>query len=118
MDGGGFRNTLSALRTRGYIVDRERGQIGVGPVVTLVNDPFTSQEIQAIWQRKLSPAEWRMLEVLVRAGEDGLARAELATNANYDVEGGGFRNTLSALSTNSLVDKRDGRIFAAAELFS
>jgi hypothetical protein len=118
LNGGGFRNTLSSLRTKGYIVDGQGGAIVVGPSVTVVDEPFSDEEIQGIWRGKLSPAEWRMLEVLISERGAGLSRAELAQRANYDVNGGGFRNTLSAINSAALVDKDGGTVSAAAELFA
>jgi hypothetical protein len=116
MSGGGFRTTLSGLRGLGLIYDAVGDAIAASDAASdFGGEPMTAAEIREIWRRKLSPAAWNMLAALIDAGAAGLERADLATACNYEMSGGGFRTTLSALSSSDLIDKQDGRILAATE---
>lgn len=118
--GGGFRNTLSALHTRG-LIEKSGSRVtwsssGASRYASQRPSPMTASEVQDVWRRKLSPAEWRMLEALIAVHPRQLSRADLATRCGYEVSGGGFRNTLSALSVNNLVQKSGGMVSAAEVL--
>ncbi len=116
--GGGFRNTLSALNTRGLIQKRNDQRIALSTQAEAEYFPkgtprgMTEEEVRDVWRNKLSPSEWRMMATIIAADGHGITRQDLAANCNYEVGGGGFRNTLSALSTNAIIRKVNGRIVA------
>jgi len=97
---GGFRNTLSALRRRD-MVDYSGGNIVANSLPKLEN--FLSFNDLAA---RLSGPQLRVLEPL----KDGAVwtRDGLAALANYSVSSGGFRNTLSSLRTQKILDYGTG----------
>lgn len=110
VQGGGFRNVVSSLFTAGHLTkDGARLVATASPNGSRPLVP-TADDVRDTWRAKLSPAEFRMLDALIAAGREGLTRPELAERTHYDAAGGGFRNTLSALSTNALVVKSGGRV--------
>lgn len=118
--GGGFKNTLSALNTAG-LIDKRGGLVvlsadGERKYGPLVPARQTAEDVQAIWRSKLSPAEWKLLQVLIDAHPNGMTRADLAQRSDYEVNGGGFRNTLSAVNVNGLIEKRSGEVRASEVL--
>lgn len=104
--GGGFRNSLGALRTAGLI---NRGE----PVVA------TAEGINALggaweplpegaallehWVGQLGKAEGLILREVVGAWPGTLSPAEVAERTGYSPAGGGFRNALGRLRTLLLI---------------
>lgn len=117
--GGGFRNVLSELTTAGaieksgdHIALTARGFKAVGTVA----HPRTTAELVATWGAKIGSGARRMLAVLIGRYPATATRQVLASEAGLDVDGGGFRNCLSELSTNGLIEKR-GKDIRASESF-
>lgn len=108
-EGGGFRNTLSALRTRGWMEGDEvlritpAGRKALGPYEALP----TGRALLDHWLRQLSKAERAILEALHGAYPRALSRQAVAQRAGYEADGGGFRNALSRLRTLELISGRD-----------
>jgi hypothetical protein len=105
---GTFRNYLSDLRTAGYISEQgekivasEHGEEAAGPVDAL---PITTDDLVAIWNARLGAGARRMLDVLVQIYPRSLSRSELAKQTQME-ESGTFRNYLSDLFSNGLVEK-------------
>lgn len=117
--GGGFRNALGALRSKGYIdghgdrlVATQAGLDALGPY-----DPLpTGQELLQYWYRQLGKAERKALEALVDEYPKSLSVQQIANRAGYEVGGGGFRNALGRLRTLELIRGR-GEIRASDNLF-
>jgi hypothetical protein len=118
---GGFRNTLSSLRTRGYLAGgnletmtvTDAGREALGAYEPLPEGPALAQ----YWLRhpSLGSAERKALAVLLEH-PDGLTGPELAEAAGYGWSGG-FRNTLSSLRTAGvLVGKNLERMRPSPEL--
>lgn len=107
-NGGGFRNTLSAVFTAGLVEKRGDDVASTSEGLAFAGSPpaLRAEDVQAMWRSKLLPAAWRMVEVLLDAYPEGVTHAELAARCDHEVSGGGFRKTLSALASNELVDKR------------
>ncbi len=119
VNGGGFGNALSALRTAGYLTGHgehleitEAGLAALGPY-----DPLpTGHELLEHWLGQLSKAERESLRVLAEAYPDALPKDEVAAKAGYEPNGGGFGNAISRLRTLELVTGR-GELRASDHLF-
>jgi hypothetical protein len=81
-----------------------------------VQRPTSTAELVSTWSAKLGTGAQRMLGVLVRAYPGWVTRGGLASNVAMEAGGGGFRNCLSELSTNGLIEKR-GKDVRASEAF-
>lgn len=117
--GGGFNNALSALRTKGFLDGggeglraTEEGTQALGPF-----DPLPSGDaLRRYWLGQLGKAERAALEVLVAAYPRSLSKDQVAAEAGYEPNGGGFNNALSRLRTLELISGR-GELRASEELF-
>jgi hypothetical protein len=105
-EGGGFRNSIGALRTAGLLVDQGdrlaitlKGQETLGRYEPLPRGPALVEW----WNRKLGKCERAILAAVVQAYPRSMHRAEIARVTEYEVEGGGFRNSLGKLRTLELV---------------
>jgi hypothetical protein len=104
--GGAFNNTLSRLRTAGYI-DRAdpigitwEGMDALGPF-----DPLPrGQALVDHWLRQLTGPSRKVIEALMASGSP-MTKAELADATGYESTGGAFNNTLSRLRTLELITK-------------
>ena len=116
--GGGFRNTLSALRTRGHVDGRETVRITEsGAAVLGAWEPLpTGQALLRYWLEHLPGPERKLLATVADAWPGSITTEALAAATGYEPSGGGFRNTLSRLRTLDLIEGR-GTLLAADELF-
>lgn len=119
--GGGFNNSLSSLRTKGWIEgggDRltitDAGLRALGDYQPLP----TGVDLQRYWLAELGKAEREILSVLCDAYPQALSKEEAArrTPSQYQPSGGGFNNALSRLRTLELIDGR-GELRASEVLF-
>jgi uncharacterized protein len=106
--GGGFNNSLSSLRTSG-LIERgepirvtEEGLSALGEWEPLPEGPALIDH----WMGQLSKAESAALRALLDAYPAALTKAEIAAQAGYEANGGGFNNALSRLRTLQLIDGR------------
>jgi hypothetical protein len=117
--GGGFNNYLSALRSRGLIQgDEDKLKVteaGVRALGSWERLP-TGTELIDYWRSRLGKAERLILETLAEVYPGCLTKQEVAANAGYEVNGGGFNNALGRLRTLELVQGR-GEIKASDNLF-
>lgn len=116
--GGGFRNALGSLRSKGLISgDAERltitdeGTAAAGDVQPLP----TGRELLDQWKRQSSKAERLILEALADRAPDAMTPEEIAEVTGYEAGGGGFRNALGRLRTLEVIRGR-GQIQLADEL--
>jgi hypothetical protein len=105
--GGTFSDYLSALRTRGFILEDNKeiaitpdGLAVVGPNVA----PLTRARVLARHASRLKAGARRMFDVLEHRAHK---RAELAEKAGI-AQGGTFSDYLSSLRTAGLITERDG----------
>ena len=118
-----YRNALSALRTGGYL--DERGDLLAPSVAGLDRlgaeappAPQTTEQLLDVWYRALGKASREMLRALVDAHPDALTRDQLADRTGYSLTSSTYRNGVSALRTNGLLeDLADGDLRAADSLF-
>jgi uncharacterized protein len=119
LTGGGFRNYLGALRSRGFIKgDRDRLRITDAGIEALGSwEPLpTGPALVDYWRGQLGKAERLILDALTEAYPDALSKEEVAVKAGYEANGGGFRNALGRLRTLELIQGR-GEIRASENLF-
>lgn len=118
-NGGGFRNSVGSLRSAGLIngvADRlEITHAGLSALGQFTPLPH-GQELLEHWFRSLGRAERKILEVLTEAYPHTLSKAQIATRAGYETEGGGFRNALGKLRTLELIEGR-GEMRAKDDFF-
>lgn len=117
---GGYKNSLSRLRTAAYIEgggDNMRitadGRAALGPV-----DPLPrGKALVAYWCGRLGKCERAILESLVRAYPKSHGHQSLAAATGYEPTSGGFKNSLSKLRTLELIT-RGSEIRASGTLFA
>lgn len=117
---GGFRNSLSSLRSAGYLEGGNEGVMRItdaglaalGPVEPLP----TGDALRAYWLQhaSLGKAERTILEALFY-NPKGLTANELCTVTGYEFSGG-FRNSLSTLRTAGLLVGRNTERMRAADV--
>lgn len=117
---GGFRNSLSALRTAGLIEGENTGTMAItdagleiGPFAALP----TGQALVDYWlnHRSFGKCEKAILAALIDQ-PDGLTAEELCEATGYQLSGG-FRNALSALRTAGVIEGRNTeRMTATSDL--
>lgn len=117
-NGGGFRNYLSALRSRGFIKTDRLGRLATTPEGEAALGPFdplpTGTALFHHWKARLGKAERLILEELVKNYPSTMDVEWLAKETGYAADGGGFRNALSKLRTLELISGR-GELKAADE---
>lgn len=119
VNGGGFNNAISALRTAAYLTGSgDRLQITDAGLTALGSyDPLpTGAALLNHWLGQLAKAERAALSVLADAYPDPLSKDDLARAAGYEANGGGFNNALSKLRTLELISGR-GELRASDDLF-
>ena len=117
--GGGFNNYLGALRSRRLIEgDGDRLTITETGIQALDSwEPLpTGSALIAYWRGRLRKAERLILETLAQVYPAALSKEEIAEQAGYEANGGGFNNALGRLRTLELVQGR-GEIRASENLF-
>jgi uncharacterized protein len=118
VNGGGFNNYISSLRTRGWLegtgfrmLITAAGLEALGTYKPLPHGAALRQH----WQTELDKAGRTILEVLSRGD---LSKDALAKAAGYEPNGGGFNNALSRLRTLELIQRWPGGVIGLApELF-
>ena len=115
---GGFKNSISALRTKGYLEGREEiaitdaGLEGLGGYEPLP----TGDDLIAHWKGRLKPKAVREVFACIAAAyPDELTTGEVAERTGYRPTSGGFKNALSALRTLELIVGR-GEVVLSAEI--
>lgn len=114
---GGFRNSLSSLRTagliegRGDVVATTEGLEALGDYEPLP----TGRALVDWWAGQLGKAERVILNVLVDQWPSAVSTEHVAQWTGYSATSGGFRNALSRLRSLELASGR-GELVAADEL--
>ncbi len=103
----GFTNSLSALRTQGFINRDQPIQITPEGLSALGSyDPLpTGQDLIRYWLSKLGKCERMILEVLTNAYPHGLDSQAVSDATGYSVTSSGFTNSLSKLRTLELITR-------------
>lgn len=115
-----FHNNLGGLRSAG-LIDYQGGRVlltvaGTG-VAYLEAQPVTSAELQAMVRTKVSPAKWRILDVLIKAYPRAIERPALAEFSGASATSSAFHNNLGSLRSLGLIDYQSGGVVALPLLF-
>lgn len=117
VNSGGFNNSLSKLRTNGFInrgqpmLATDEGLKVLGSYAPLPTGPELAQH----WLGRLSKCEAAILSQLLEAHPDGMTSEDVAGRTNYQASSGGFNNSLSRLRTLELITR--GQPIKASEDF-
>lgn len=105
---GGFRNSLSSLRSAGFIDGRGDVEATAEGVEALGDySPLpTGMDLIDWWRRQLGRAERTILDVLVDAWPAAVPTEVIAERTEYSATSGGFRNALSRLRSLELASGR------------
>lgn len=119
---GGYFNNLGVLRTAGLIdypapATVEITETGLAQADTSAA-PQTSEELQRAILARLSGSQARILEVLIDAYPEVLAKDALANAVGQSSTSGGYFNNLGRLRSLGLIDyPAPGRVVALPVLF-
>lgn len=105
-EGGSYRNALGALRSAGYVADRN-GLIEITPAGLAALGPYeplpTGKALVAWWMNNLSLPQRTILGVVLDAWPVVVDKHWIAEKAGYSAEGGSFRNALGRLRLLELI---------------
>lgn len=116
---GSFNNSLSRLRTSGYVKGGNENIIITEDGLSVLGhyEPLPEgQELQKYWISELGKAESAILNVLVNNYPQELTKEQIAEECGYAVTSGSFNNSLSKLRTLELAEGRK-EIKASESLF-
>lgn len=117
--GGGFNNYLGALRSRKLLEgDGDRLMITEAGIQALGSwEPLPAgRALIDYWRSRLGKAERLIIETLTQAYPAAFSKEEIAAQAGYEANGGGFNNALGRLRMPELVQGR-GDLKASDNLF-
>lgn len=109
VNGGGFRNAVGALNSKGYLTKDGSGALlqiteaGAAALGDFERLP-TGAALLEYWCSRLGKAEREALRALVAAYPNRLAANDVAERTGYQASGGGFRNALGKLRTLQLIE--------------
>jgi hypothetical protein len=116
---GTFRNYLSELRVGGYISEEgdlmiitDSGRAIVGDVAV----PQTRDELLNQWRPRLGGTPFKMLEHVL--ANDHVSNISLAEAVGINFTTGSFRNYISILVTNGLVDRQGPGFYKPSAVWS
>lgn len=118
----GYSNNLGAMRTGGLIDYPSGGNVSLtadGRASSSNHHPITTDDdLYRALERKLSPAKWRIVRVLIDVYPGPLSRDDLADRASVSPASSGYSNNLGALRTLGLLDyPTRGMVVATEVLF-
>ncbi len=123
ISGGTFGTYYAKLKREGYITEPDRGEVAITPSGLMclgIDEPLEPQTREAfitMWREALRPGECKLLDALIAAYPDALAREELAAQAGYTASGGTFGSYLGTLRRNELIEVDGNRIRASTIFF-
>jgi uncharacterized protein len=117
-----YRNALSALRTQGLLDEDGQTMAPSAEAIDVAGEsappsPQTTEELLQLWYGALGAASRAMLQQLVDVYPAALSREEIAERTRYSLSSSTFRNGLSALRVNGLLDETGAGVGAATSLF-
>lgn len=107
VNGGGFNNALSALRSKG-LIEGSREALSITPAgqaLAVFEDLPTGPALLDFWIGRQSKAEGLILRALAAVWPAAMDKAELGRATGYEPSGGGFNNALSRLRTLELITR-------------
>lgn len=120
----GYANNLGGLRSAGLIsypgpalvalTDDGRAAADTGRSPALITDEDLHRHVQQL----ITPARWRIVEPLLDAYPDAIAKNDLAGVAGVSSRSSGYANNLGALKSLGLIDyPQPGTVAAAPTMF-
>lgn len=110
VNGGGFNNAISSLRTKGF-VEGSKDQLRIteaGLSQPIDWEPLpTGEALLQYWVGQVPKAAGMVLQVLAESWPEPVSKAEVAERTGYEASGGGFNNALSRLRTLDLITRGD-----------
>jgi hypothetical protein len=107
VNGGGFKNYIGALRSKGFVMDvgdqLAITDAGVNALGTYQPLP-TGRALFEHWLGELGKAEREILRVLFEEWPTSRPKEYVAMKAGYEPDGGGFKNALGRLRTLELIE--------------
>jgi hypothetical protein len=110
---GSFKNTLSKLKTSGYITYSDnRIQLidsRLDEVIGILGSDYMADDRGnlEVWLNKLGLAPRKIYEILLRNPDQVFSREEIGDATGYEATSGSFKNAISKLVTLGLAQKVD-----------
>lgn len=119
---GAYFNNLGGLRTSGLLEYPAAGRLALTAegrgAASFDGVPSSTTELHQALQRQLTPAKWRLIEILISVYPRALAKADLAERAGASATSGAYFNNLGALRSLGLIDyPASGQAIAKPVLF-
>jgi hypothetical protein len=114
-----FANNLGSLRTSGFIDYPGQGRVALtdsGREAEPPRDAPTHESIMDLVRGKLAPAQLRLLDVAISVYPEGIAVADLATEAGASLRSSAFANNRGRLRSLGLIDYPSTGFVRAADL--
>lgn len=107
VDGGNFSGRLSEVRSNGLLEEPGRGLLLASPTCVseflgVFDPPRTTEQVMALWDKKLGNLAQQILRKLVEANGEPIRRADLAADLGL-VDGGNFSGRLSEVRSTGLM---------------
>jgi len=119
--GGTFTTYLGDLKRAGLIlVERNDVRVtdaGLDAAGEVPSAPATHDEVMAMWRDKMRSGEFRLLEAIAEAGEDGIDKAALAEATEFTMTGGTFSTYIGTLRRNGLISVEAGQLVPSPMLW-
>ncbi len=120
--GGTFNTYMSNLRNGGFIQTQGKLIYATEAGIEYLGDsvpatPSTHDEVMELWKKALRIGAYRILELIVEAGKNGIEKEEIASQLDMTASGGTFNTYLSNLRSNGLVVNQGGVYVATDILF-
>lgn len=119
---GGFSNSLSKLKTAGYITF-SNGRLAIvqdriPDVVQILGDDYNAPERSSLesYLGKLGICPRKIYEVLLKSPNETFSKEALGELTEYSPTSGGFNNGISELCTLGLAERSDGGVKLNHEL--
>lgn len=119
--GGTFTTYIGDLKRAGLIEvarnDVSVTDAGLDAAGEVPAAPMRHEEVMAMWREKMRAGEYRLLEAIARAGDDGIDRATLAAQGEYTMTGGTFGAYIGTLRRNGLIEQRGSLLLPSPMLW-
>ena len=108
--GGTFGAYVGDLRRAGLIAIEGKEvsvtEAGLDAAGEVEPAPASHEEVMAMWREKMRAGEFKLLERIAEAGEDGIEKQDLALEVEMTMTGGTFGAYIGTLNRNNLIEKR------------
>lgn len=104
VNSSGFKNTVSKLRTKGYIDDWTINVKGQSVIHTYSKEKPTGPKLREWLRDKLSKGENAILDVLLSHPGKRISYEQLSVESQYSASSSGFKNSVSRLRTIEAIE--------------